>query len=116
MAKCSNGKYKTVRAHRYIYEQQVGPISKGLLVCHKCDNRLCVNIHHLFLGSHKDNTKDMLSKGRQHSIINMEIAEKIRVIYLKGALTQKEVGDMFGVSQSSVHAICTNKQWRRYVE
>jgi DNA-binding CsgD family transcriptional regulator len=59
--------YKTVPAHRFSWELVNGPIPEGQLVLHRCDNRACVNVEHLFLGSQKDNMVDCQRKGRTSS-------------------------------------------------
>lgn len=56
---------KTVRAHRAYYEQYVGTIPDGLWVLHHCDNPMCVNPAHLYVGTQKDNERDKDARGRR---------------------------------------------------
>jgi hypothetical protein len=58
-----NGKRTT--AHRHAYEEAYGSIPDGLFALHHCDNPPCVEPLHLFLGTQKDNMRDMMEKGRR---------------------------------------------------
>jgi hypothetical protein len=58
---------RTQMAHRVSYIVNFGEIPKGLFVLHRCDNPLCVNPLHLFLGTKRDNIIDAIKKGRAPS-------------------------------------------------
>ena len=92
-------------------------IQDGMCVCHRCDNRQCVNPDHLFLGTIADNQQDMKSKGRgtrgtrdRHAKLDEKKVKEIRRLYSKGVL-QRKIGRMFGVHQANVSMIVKRKTW-----
>jgi len=56
---------KRQAAHRLAYETAYGPIEEGLLICHRCNNSLCVRPEHLLKGTHQDSLDNMVRKGRR---------------------------------------------------
>ena len=105
-------------AHRRSYLYHYGSIPKGMMVCHTCDNRLCVNPEHLFLGTAKDNMQDMTNKGRRSrgskvgtSKMNEKLVLEIRKMRLSGK-EYEELANHFGLCWGTIGTICRNEQWR----
>ncbi len=65
-------------AHRAAWIRSNGAIPDGLVVCHKCDNGLCVNVDHLFLGTLSENMQDCISKGRHQSNLDNQKGQRNR--------------------------------------
>lgn len=115
---CAGGRRgSTLHAHRVAWELAYGPVPSGLYVCHRCDNRLCCNPAHLFLGSAQDNTSDAKAKGRLatgerhgHSVLSARQAIEIRCCV--GVITQRALAAIYGVSQTAISRIAVDETWR----
>ena len=76
---------KTRMAHRLAWTARRGNIPVGLFVCHHCDQKCCINVHHLFLGNHFQNNVDAFLKGRRghppgfiNTLVDLRIEEIVR--------------------------------------
>lgn len=125
------GRCKSLRAHRVSWEIHNGPIPEGLLVCHHCDNPECTNPDHLFLGTVKDNSEDMVAKGRSvrgskrapdttprgeknsHAILTEDDVRYIRQLYHSDATqTTIRLAAQFGVQTACISKIVLRHSWK----
>ena len=105
--------HKRFPAHRASWLLSFGDIPEGLFVLHRCDNPLCVRPDHLFLGTHKDNMRDMQNKGRRGRpprVVNQGMADEIRRLAGTGA-RRKDIAERFGISWRHVCAIIRGDYW-----
>jgi hypothetical protein len=103
-------------AHRFAYELFRGPIPKKMLVCHSCDQQVCVNPDHLFLGTHQDNMADMVAKQRSSHIHgeshpNAKLTDELVAEIRSSPETQKELAERLHVSQALISKVRHRRIW-----
>jgi len=113
------------RAHRVSWTLTNGQIPEALLVLHRCDRPSCVRPSHLFLGTNNENQTDKAAKGRasrtpphfgeaspNHKLTTRQVQE-IRRLYAVGDVSQRELGERFGVGQVHIGRIVRGDRWNR---
>ena len=102
-----------IRAHRVSWVLFNGVIPEGMHVLHSCDNKICSNPEHLFLGSHADNMKDMRSKGlhKQYSKLTRDQAKEIKMLLSQGEKIEN-ISQKYKISVPTVYDIKDGRTWR----
>ena len=113
---------RSCHAHRCIWTECFGDPGE-LCVLHRCDNRLCINPEHLFLGTRPDNVRDMDQKGRRNftsgeqstlsKLTTREVIEiRSRYIPYDQVNGGAALGREFGVERMTINLIVRNKKWK----
>ena len=109
-----NGKSRPI--YRHIYRLYKGIPKKGMVIRHTCDNRKCINPHHLIIGTHKDNVMDRVKRGRS-AVGNKNGRAKLTArqalsVYRDKKSTRTELAKKYGVDSQVIRKIQIGETWR----
>lgn len=110
---------KIVYIHRIVYALCSGAIPEGLFICHKCDVTCCINPNHLFSGTHSDNMRDKIKKGRgRGGSLKGELHGQSKLDYKQVTAiradsdSQRTIAKKYGISQRLVGKIKRKELWK----
>jgi predicted XRE-type DNA-binding protein len=108
---------KNALAHRVSYTHFFGSIPTGLQVCHKCDNKRCINPDHLYVGTHNDNMRDVansdVQKGENNgqAILTQSQVLEIKTHIRERKIVYRKIAEMYGVSRQAIKDIASKRTW-----
>lgn len=100
-------KGKPKKVHQHFWEQAHGPIPKGMVLHHKCENTRCCNVEHLEVVTPATN-----AHAGPNIRLSMESADKIRQLASTEQYSYKKLAEMFSVSKASVENVVYGHTWR----
>lgn len=109
-----DGTRRKMLLHRFAYEAFIGTIPKDQRVCHICDNPICCNPLHLFLGSDADNATDSMRKGRKRKKLRPGDVEEIFRMRKEGVAVTT-IAHKFKLSWGLVYQILRGERWKHHV-
>lgn len=98
-------------ASRVAWELVHGPVPIGQCVLHRCDTPACVNVEHLYLGSHYDNVMDSVKRKRRALKLTPAKVRAIRKMLTAGVM-QHEIATQFGICRPLVSSIKSGRRWK----
>ena len=104
---------RRTRVHRLVYESLYGSVG-DMSICHRCDNRKCINIAHLFVGTNNDNVADRHKKGRNASgeKNGMSKLSALDISNIRNdPRTLRELAQVYNVHLSNIGLIKQRKTW-----
>jgi len=111
---------KPIDAHVVAFQVAYGPLPKGLIVRHKCDNPPCCNPEHLESGTYADNARDREVRGRAnrpkginhpHAKLNEIDVRAIRTRYASTKITYEALSREYGVTSGNIGCILRRESW-----
>lgn len=109
------------RSHRlsyfFTFPEKYTEENKKLFILHTCDNPPCCNPYHLFLGTPKQNTEDMVNKNRQakgktSGMSKLDEFDVKQILLLKNVLKRQTIAEMYKIGKDCINSIFNNKTWK----
>lgn len=112
---------RTLGAHKVMFELENGKIPKGKQANHTCHVCNCINPQHIYVGTQKENVRDMIEAGRSNYAVGERIGQaklngkdiiKIRGLIAAGLATKKGLARTYKVHRATIQAIVKRTTWK----